>query len=150
MKIETTMKDRNLSKSRGFTLIELMVVILIIAILAALIVPRIVGRADDAKVSKATSDVNELGGMLQQFRLDCDRFPTTEEGLNALKVPPADCKNWKGPYSEKDIPADPWGNAYDYEYPGASGDESFILRSYGKDGVPGGDGYNTDITEGEQ
>jgi len=133
---------------KAFTLIELMVVILILAILAALIVPRIVGRADDAKIAKAKSDISTLRGLLNTFRLDNDRYPTTEEGLNALRVPPADAKNWKGPYSDKDISLDPWQNPYDYEFPGADG-QDYILKSYGADGQPGGDGNNADIGEGE-
>ena len=79
----------------GFTLIELLVVILILAILAALIVPRVVGRTSDAKISKAKADISSLSGMIQQFRLDCGRYPTTEEGLQALRVPPADVQGWK-------------------------------------------------------
>lgn len=133
---------------KAFTLIELMVVILILAILAALIVPKIIGRADEAKRAKAASDIASLSSMLSAFRLDNDRFPTTEEGLEALRVAPADAPNWKG-YSTKAIPNDPWGNPYDYEYPGVD-DNSFILRSYGADGAPGGEGNNADITEGEE
>ncbi|HEY0866226.1 MAG TPA: type II secretion system major pseudopilin GspG [Fimbriimonas sp.] len=130
---------------RAFTLIELMVVILILAILAALIVPRVVGRQDQAKVAKAQSDVAVLMDNLQAFRLDTDRYPTTEEGLQALRQPPADVRNWQGPYLQKAIPNDPWGNPYEYQYPGVTGDMPTVL-SYGADGVPGGDGYNEDIT----
>ncbi len=137
-----------MNKKRGFTLIELMVVILILAILAALIVPRVVGRASDAKIAKATSDIAELHGLLEQFRLDTDRYPTTQEGLQALVVAPPNIKNWKGPYSGKSIPNDPWGNPYYYEYPGANGKESFTLMSYGKDGAPGGEGEDADIADG--
>lgn len=136
------------SRRKGFTLIELMVVILILAILAALIVPRVVGRQDEAKRSKAAADISTLSGLLQQFRLDCDRFPSTEEGLQALRSQPADVNNWKGPYSTKPIPVDPWGNAYVYEYPGANGDDSFVLMSLGADGQEGGEGNAMDITEG--
>lgn len=137
-------------RKKGFTLIELLVVILILAILAALIVPRVVGRTGEAKRAKAQSDIATLSGLLQQFRLDTDRFPTTEEGLQALRVPPADVRGWKGPYTTKEIPNDPWQNPYDYEYPGASGQDSFVLRSYGADGAPGGEGDAEDIEEGAQ
>lgn len=133
---------------RGFTLIELMVVILILAILAALIVPRVVGRTGDAKRAKAATDISTLSGLLQQFRMDNDRYPSTEEGLQALRSAPADLPNWRGPYSTKPIPADPWGGEYIYEFPGAGGDETYVLVSYGSDLSPGGEGDATDITEG--
>ncbi|HZO91906.1 MAG TPA: type II secretion system major pseudopilin GspG [Chthonomonadaceae bacterium] len=132
-------------KRRAFTLIELLVVILILAILAALIVPRVVGRTSDAKRAKAASDIATLSSLLQQFRIDNDRFPTTEEGLNALRVQPSDCPNWRGPYTSKDIPTDPWGNEYDYQAPGPDG-QDFLIISYGADGAPGGDGDAADIT----
>jgi general secretion pathway protein G len=139
-----------LRKRRGFTLIELLVVILILAILAALIVPRVIGRTSDAKRAKAASDISTLSGLLQTFRLDTDRFPTTEEGLQALRTQPSDVQNWKGPYTTKAIPTDPWGNPYQYEYPGPGGDDTFVLRSLGADGAPGGEGDAMDITEGEE
>lgn len=135
---------RGLSLRRGFTLIELMVVILIIAILAALIVPRIVNRAGDAKKVKAQADISTLSNALNQFRIDCDRYPTTEDGLNALRVAPNDVQNWKGPYTEKSIPLDPWGSEYHYEAPGPNGLDYWIV-SYGADQQPGGDGDNADI-----
>lgn len=130
---------------RGFTLIELIVVILIIAILAAAILPKFVSRTDDAKVARAQSDLSIVSQALQSFRLDCDRFPTTQEGLGALRQQPANLNGWRGPYLDRDITTDPWGNAYTYEYPGKTGKESFVLMSYGKDGAPGGDGYDADI-----
>lgn len=143
-------KDNIRAKGRrGFTLIELLVVILILAILAALIVPRVIGRQDDAKVAAAKSDLATLSSQLNNFRLDCDRFPTTEEGLQALRVQPNDTPGWKGPYLPKDVPPDPWHNEYHYEYPGPSGRDSFLLESYGADGQAGGDGPNADIIEGE-
>ncbi|HSE46292.1 MAG TPA: type II secretion system major pseudopilin GspG [Gemmatimonadales bacterium] len=130
---------------RGFTLIELLVVILIIAILAALIVPRIVGRGDEAKVAAAKADISSLRGMLHQFKLDTGRYPSTEEGLQALRVAPSDVQGWKGPYADKDIPLDPWQHEYVYQYPGTEGDDSFLLISYGADGAEGGEGNNADI-----
>jgi general secretion pathway protein G len=132
-------------KSSAFTLIELLVVILILAILAALIVPRVVGRTADAKRAKAASDIATLTSLLQQYKVDTDKFPTTEEGLNALRVQPADAPSWRGPYTTKDIPTDPWGNEYNYESPGPNG-EDFAITSYGSDGAPGGDGDAADIT----
>ncbi len=136
-------------RKRGFTLIELMVVILIIAILAALVVPKVIGRTSDAKIAKAKSDISTLAGSINAFRLDTGRYPSTEEGLQALRLQPADVSNWKGPYITKDVPADPWGNPYEYEYPGQSGAESFGLRSYGSDGQQGGEGEAADVSEEE-
>ena len=129
----------------AFTLIELMVVILILAILAALIVPRVVGRTGDAKRAKAASDIATMSSLLQQYRIDNDRFPTTEDGLNALRVQPSDARNWRGPYTSKAIPVDPWGNEYAYESPGPE-DQDFLITSYGEDGAPGGEGDASDIT----
>jgi general secretion pathway protein G len=123
-----------------------MVVILILAILAALIVPRVVGRQGDAKIAKAKSDIAQMRSFMQQFRLDTGRFPSSDEGLQALVVQPSDVSGWKGPYSDKGIPKDPWGNEYIYEYPGADGDEnSFDIMTYGSDGAPGGSGEAADI-----
>ena len=99
------MKMRNHARAhRAFTLIELMVVILILAILAALIVPRVVGRTADAKRAKAASDIATLSSLLQQYHIDTDQYPTTEQGLNALRVAPSGANNWRGPYTSKDIP----------------------------------------------
>lgn len=140
------MKSTQQHRKRGaFTLIELLVVIMILAILAALIVPRIVNRTGDAKRAKAAQDVASLTTALNSFRLDCDRFPSTEEGLQALRTEPSDVRGWRGPYLQKPIPPDPWGQDYVYEYPGTSGDDSFTLLSYGSDGAPGGDGDASDI-----
>lgn len=147
MKLATRTTNGRMGR-KGFTLIELLVVILILAILAALIVPQLVNRAGQAKVASAKTDISTLSSMLQTFRLDCDRFPTTEEGLNALRVAPSDVQGWKGPYSTKDIPKDPWGNEYMYQSPGSSGDDSFNLMSYGADGQEGGTGDAEDITDG--
>jgi general secretion pathway protein G len=131
--------------NKAFTLIELLVVILILAILAALIVPRVVGRTGDAKRAKAASDIATLVSLLQQYRLDNDKYPTTEQGLNALRVAPSDAPNWKGPYTSKDLPTDPWGNEYVYQSPGPNGSD-FVVESYGSDGQPGGDGEAADIS----
>ncbi|HMS55165.1 MAG TPA: type II secretion system major pseudopilin GspG [Fimbriimonadaceae bacterium] len=132
-------------RRRGFTLIELLVVILILAILAALIVPRVVNRTSDAKRARALSDIATLTTALNSFRLDCDRFPSTEEGLQSLRTQPGEVTGWRGPYLEKAIPPDPWGNEYAYEYPGTGGDDTFTLMSFGSDGAPGGEGDATDI-----
>ena len=136
---------RALAARRGFTLIEMLVVILILAILAALIIPRLVGRTSDAKIAKAKSDIATLSSLLQQYRLDSDRYPTTEEGLNALRVRPSSARVWKGPYTTKDIPLDPWGNPYVYQSPGPDG-QDFLVTCYGADGAPGGESDAADLT----
>lgn len=128
----------------GFTLIELMVVLVIIGVLAALIVPNVLDRADDARGTAARTDVNNLMQALKLYKLDNQRYPTGEQGLQALvqrpgaaPVPP----NWK-PYLEK-LPNDPWGRAYQYLNPGVKGE--IDVMSFGADGQPGGEGKNADI-----
>lgn len=131
----------------GFTLIELLVVILILAILAALIVPRLFSHVDDAKRSRALSDVQQLTSDLTRFRMDTGRFPTDEEGLQALMSRPSDVNTWNGPYIEK-LPTDPWGSEYVYKDQG--GDATPLVESYGADGAEGGDGNAMDITNQDQ
>lgn len=132
-------------RQRAFTLIEMLVVILIISILAAMIIPKLFGHADDAKVAKAKADIAQLESCLQDYRLSNGQFPSTQDGLQALVVQPSDAPNWKGPYLEHGIPSDPWGNPYVYQAPGPNG-EDYLITSYGGDGQPGGTGTNADIT----
>jgi len=138
-------------RRRGFTLLELLVVLVILGLLAALIGPRVVGRLGKAKTEIARSQISLLESALDQFRLDVGRYPTTEEGLRALIEPPQDEEvrsRWQGPYlKKKKIPLDPWGRPYQYRSPGEHGD--YDLWSYGADGKPGGSGENADITSWE-
>ena len=131
---------------RGFTLIEIMVVVVIIAILAALIVPRVMGRPDEARIVAARHDVGALVQALKLYRLDNQRYPSTEQGLGALIARPTTGPlppNWKpGGYIER-LPRDPWGNAYQYLSPGLRGE--IDVFSYGADGTAGGEGIDGDI-----
>lgn len=132
--------------SRGFTLIEIMVVVVIMGILAALVVPKLMGRADDARITAARQDIATLMSALKLYKLDNQRYPSTEQGLQALIAKPTSgpaANGWKsGGYVDK-LPKDPWGNQYQYLSPGVKGEVDIF--SYGADGQPGGTGNDADI-----
>jgi general secretion pathway protein G len=136
-------RERRRSQA-GVTLIEMLVVVTIIALFAALVAPRILGRADQARVTAAKVQISNFQGALAQYKLDTGVFPTTEQGLKALREKPAGVESWRGPYLPKEIPMDPWGRPYLYKYPGEHGDEP-DLSSLGADGQPGGAELNADV-----
>jgi general secretion pathway protein G len=133
-------------RSRGFTLVEIMVVVVVIGILASIIIPQFIGTTSDAKIAAAKGTVSELDSAIERFYVQMDRYPTTEEGLKVLVDPPTadDAKQWRGPYI-KQLRNDPWGNPYQYMNPGTHHPTSYDIWSRGKDGVDGGDGENADI-----
>jgi len=144
---ETKMKIQSAQRrTEAFTLIEIMVVVIILGVLAATIIPQFMGTTQDAKVSAAKSQVAELESAIERFYVHMDRYPMPDEGLKVLVDPPAndDNKKWRGPYI-KQLRNDPWGNAYQYSFPGTHHSSSFDIWSRGADGQDGGDGANADI-----
>jgi general secretion pathway protein G len=129
----------------GFTLLELLVVMVIIGLLAGYVAPRYFAQVGKSQVKMARAQLDALDKALDTFRLDVGRYPTTEEGLQALVAAPSGEARWNGPYLKKGVPADPWGRPYQYQLPGTHGGD-FDLQSYGKDGVPGGSGEDADVT----
>lgn len=130
--------------SRGFTLLELLVVIVIIGLLAAYVGPRYFAQLGKSERGTAKAQIEGLGKALDAYRLDTGRYPSTEQGLNALVVRPQDEPKWTGPYLQKAVPLDPWGKPYVYRSPGQTDD--FDLSSLGKDGQPGGEGDAADVS----
>ena len=137
------MKKREKRRENGFTLIEILVVVIIIGMLAALVGPRLFGKVGTAKLSAAKAQIELFGTALDTFRLDVGKYPTTEEGLKALREKPSGVEGWNGPYLPKEIPLDPWKKPYIYKSPGEHGD--YDLISYGLDGAEGGEGENQDV-----
>ncbi len=129
---------------RGFTLLELLVVMVIIGLLAAYVGPKYFAQVGKSEVKTARAQIVGFEKALQQYRLDVGTLPSTEQGLQALLAKPSSVNKWDGPYLEKALPADPWGNAYIYVAPGEHGE--FDISSTGRDGRPGGDGLDADIT----
>ena len=137
------MGERLRRSQDGFTLIEIMVVILIIGLLATIVVQNLRSATDKAKRVKAQADISQIKSALDRYYLDTGSYPTGDQGLAALAAPPGSGnmpKDWEGPYIER-IPPDPWGNLYLYQSDG----NAYILKSFGADGAEGGDGKNTDI-----
>jgi general secretion pathway protein G len=142
--VKETNAIRRRSHEAGVTLIEMLVVVTIIALFAALVVPRLMSRADDARKVAAKTQIENFMNAVSTYKLDTGLYPSTEQGLQALRTKPENLDQWHGPYLPKEVPADPWGHAYAYKFPGEHGDEPDII-SYGADGTPGGDGINADI-----
>jgi general secretion pathway protein G len=143
------MLERRVPGRLGFTLIEILVVITVIGLLAALVGPRILGRVSEAKSATAKAQLEMLGVALDNYRLDNGSYPTTEQGLTALQEKPTRDPaplNWRGPYLKRTIPADPWGRPYVYRSPGEHDPAGNDLSTLGKDGQPGGEGEDADIT----
>ncbi len=129
----------------GFTLLELLVVVLIIGLLAGFVAPRYFGQVGKSEVNVAKAQIDALEKALDQYRLDTGHYPSTEAGLVSLVQRPQNEAKWSGPYLRKDVPLDPWSRPYVYKMPGEKGGD-FDILSYGKDGQPGGTGENADIT----
>lgn len=131
-------------RARGFTLLELLVVMLIIGLLAGIVGPKYFSQLGKSEAKAARAQIDSIGKALELYRLDTGRYPSTEQGLRALIDRPGDEPRWDGPYLKKGLPPDPWGRAYVYRSPGEHGD--FDLYSLGKDGQPGGNDEAADIT----
>ena len=137
------MRPNNPARAAGFTLMELLLVLMIIGMLAALVGPTLYQRIKPAKQSAARAQLANFSTALDAFYVDCERYPTTQEGLTALRDRPEGAEKWNGPYLKKEVPMDPWGHPYVYRAPGRSG--GYEIVSYGADGREGGDGDNADI-----
>jgi len=128
---------------RGFTLLELLVVMVIIGLLASIVAPQYFSQLGKSNSKVARAQIEAFSQALDQYRLDVGQYPTTEQGLNALRAPPPNVGKWQGPYLKREIPPDPWGRAYVYQAPGQHGD--FDLSSHGSDGQPGGQAEAADV-----
>ncbi len=144
---QTYCKQRR-TQTRGFTLIELMLVLVILATLAAVVLPKFTGRSEDARITSAQTQISQIELALDTFEIEVGRFPTTAEGLVALvKQPTTAAEGWNGPYLRRDVPLDPWGEEYQYRYPGTYNQNGCDLYSTGPDRKMGGDDDITNWTE---
>jgi len=142
---QTGTQFRRTNRRAGVTLIEMLVVVAIIGMFVALVAPAMFKRADTARITQARAQIQNLMTALGSYKLDTGVFPTTDQGLAALRIKPnEEINGWNGPYLPQDVPKDPWGHDYVYKYPGEHGDEPDIA-SLGADGQPGGEGLNADI-----
>ncbi|MFP4088511.1 MAG: type II secretion system major pseudopilin GspG [Desulfobacteraceae bacterium] len=130
-------------KNKGFTLIELLIVMVILGLLAALVGPRMFGKVGKSRQKAAKAQITLFETALDTYKLDTSKYPTTGQGLEALRNQPSGVERWDGPYLPKSVPKDPWGHEYEYRCPGEHGDYDII--SYGADGSPGGEDENMDI-----
>ena len=137
--------SRSHRSSIGFTLLELLVVILIIGLLTGIVAPRFLGQIGRSEITATRAQLDAFDKALQAYRIDTGHFPSTSQALRALVAQPGDEPRWHGPYLQNDIPPDPWGTPYQYRSPGATG-RDYDLLSYGKDRAPGGTGEDADIT----
>lgn len=138
----------NRDRRAGFTLIEILVVILVLGVLAALVAPNVFQHVGSSRTTAAKSQMEMIGAALDAYRLDSDVYPGTDQGLGALRRMPAGeprPRNWRGPYLNKDVPADPWGNPYVYRSPGQDAAHQYEIVSLGRDGKEGGSGEDADI-----
>ena len=136
--------ERKRRGEAGVTLIEMLVVVVIIGLFVAIVGPRLFRNVDKAKRTAAHDQIAAYITALGTYKLDVGTFPTTEQGLQALRTAPEGVTNWQGPYTRQEIAPDPWGHPYIYKFPGEHGDEPDLI-SYGADGAPGGDDNNADI-----
>jgi general secretion pathway protein G len=142
---KTTKRNRKRAGQAGVTLIEMLVVVTIIGLFVALVGPALFKKVDTTKVTMTRSQIDNFMTALGTYKLDTGAFPTTEQGLQALRVKPADINQWEGPYMPKDIPKDEWGHDYIYRFPGEHQADEPEIESLGADGQPGGEGINADI-----
>jgi len=141
---QPTKRNRRRSQA-GVTLIEMLVVVTIIGLFIALVGPKLWSHVDEAKITAARTQIDNFQAALGAYKLDTGTFPTTEQGLIALRIKPADAPQWNGPYLPKDVPKDPWGVDYIYRFPGEHGGDEPDIICMGADRQPGGEGINADI-----
>lgn len=143
MKFAPRKMGRSNNTQRGFTLMELLVVLAILGLLMSLVGPRVLSQLGGAKTKTAGIQIKDLEQSLEMYKLDVGRFPTTEQGLEALVTKPGSVSGWNGPYLKSDVPLDPWSGEYHYKYPGDHGEVDIF--SYGQDGAAGGEGEDADV-----